>query len=132
MKDLEEHGSAGELLADWRTTERDTVAARSAASVAALAVAAATSAEEAAHAMEVAAEAVLDAAEHAKEAATHAKTAASQAADAARLASAAAVADKRHANDEVERAEKAEATARDRIHDAQAKGFSKESGEESG
>jgi hypothetical protein len=38
------HNSAADLLGDWRAAERDTVAAKTAASVAALAVAAASAA----------------------------------------------------------------------------------------
>jgi hypothetical protein len=56
------HESASELLADWRSAERDSVAAHEAASVAARAVKAAAAAEEAAVGAETAAQEATDAA----------------------------------------------------------------------
>ena len=81
-----ERRSASDLLADWRSAERDSVAAHEAASVAARAVAAAAAAEEAAVDAETAARDATDAAALAKVAAERARAAASQAAEAAQVA----------------------------------------------
>ena len=125
-KDKETHESAAELLADWRSAGRDTVAARAAATIATLALAAATAAEEAAEEVEAAAGAAQEAVERAKAAALRARAAASQAAEAARLALATAGGDKEKANHDVEAAEQAEGEARDRFHDAENRGFKNE------
>ena len=85
-KDPNEHHAAGELLADWRAAERDTLAARDAAHIAALALAAAEAAEEAATEVEAAAEAAAEAVERARSAATRARRAAAEAAEAAKTA----------------------------------------------
>jgi hypothetical protein len=119
------HGSASELLADWRSAERDSVAAHEAASVAARAVAAAAAAEQAAVEAEAAAREATDAAVRAKEAAERAKTAASQAAEAAQIAAATTEDDQARADRTVLDADHAEAEARDRFHEAQGEGFPK-------
>jgi hypothetical protein len=77
--------------------------------------------------MEAAANAALEAAERAKTAAEHAKTAATQAAKAAQLARATAREGHARANLDIEEAELAETGARDRFHEAQSKGFGKDS-----
>jgi hypothetical protein len=92
------HESAAELLGDWRAAERDTVAAKTAASVATLAVAAALAADEAVLEAESAARAAMDAATRAKSAAEHAKNAASHASEAAQIASTTAEGDKARAD----------------------------------
>jgi chromosome segregation protein len=120
------HHSAAELLGDWRAAERDTVAARTAAQVAALAVAAADAAEQAAAETEVAAQAAMDAAVRAKGAAEHAKEAAARAAQAAQLADTNVETELARAARAVTSAELAEEQARDRFHDAQVKGFPKD------
>lgn len=120
-----DHHSAADLLGDWRAAERDTVAAKSAASVAALSLEAASAAGEAAHEAELAVKAALDAAERAKIAAERAKSAASQAAEAAQLLATSAEGDKARANHAVVDAESAETVARDRFHEAEEKGFPK-------
>ena len=84
------HGSAADLLANWRSAERDTVAAGLSSQVAVLALAAATAAEEAAAEVEAAASAAVEAVERARAAADRARKAASRAAEAAQLAFAAA------------------------------------------
>lgn len=121
-----DHHSAAELLGDWRAAERDTAAAKSAASMAALALRAASAAREAATETEAAVEAALAAAERAKIAAERARTAATEAAEAALLLATRAEADETRANDAVVDAESAETVARDRFHEAEGKGFSKE------
>lgn len=120
-----EHGTAAELLGDWRAAERDSVAAAVAASVAALTVAAAAAAEEAAAEAESAASSAMDAATRATIAAEHAKLAAAHAAQAAHLAASAALGDKARADQAVETAGRAEDHARDEFHDAQDEGFPK-------
>jgi hypothetical protein len=121
-----EHGSASELLADWRSAERDSLAAHEAASVAARAVTAAAAAEEAAVEAESAAREATDAAARAKEAAERAKTAASQAAEAAQVAATTTEEDQARADQTVVAADHAEADARDRFHKAQEGGFPKD------
>lgn len=121
----EHHESASELLADWRSAERDSVAAHEAASVAARAVGAAADAEEAAVEAESAAREATDAAVRAKDAAERAKTAASQAAEAAQLAATTTEDDQARADQAVLQADHAEAEARDRFHAAQKEGFPK-------
>jgi hypothetical protein len=120
------HHSAGELLGDWRGAERDSVAARLAASVADIALKAASAVEEAAQETEAAAKAALEAADRAQVAADRARRAAHQAAEAAQLLSAAAEGDKVRANHAVEEADTAATTARDRFHDAENQGFPKD------
>jgi hypothetical protein len=121
-----EHGSASELLADWRSAERDAVAAHEAASVAARAVSAATSAEEAAVEAEAAAQEATDAAARAKDAAERANAAASLAAEAAQIAATTTESDQARADRTVLDADHAEAAARDRFHEAQQGGFPKD------
>jgi hypothetical protein len=120
------HHSAAELLGDWRAAERDSAGARSAASVAALALKAASAAEVAALETETAVKAALAAAAQAKAAADLAKHAATQAAEAAQLLKATAARDRVRANHAVEEAEGAEAATRDRYHDAENEGFPKD------
>jgi hypothetical protein len=120
------HGSASELLADWRAAQRDSVAAHEAASVAARAATAAATAEEAAAEAEIAAREATDAAARAKEAAERAKTAATQAADAAQRAAVTTEDDQARADQSVVETEAAESEARDRFHAAQEEGFPKE------
>lgn len=121
-----DHQSAADLLGDWRAAERDTVAAKSAASVAALALKAASAAGEAAVEAEAAVKAALDAADRARVAADRAKKAATQAAEAAHLLTTTAESDKVRANHDVEEAESSETAARDRFHEAEGKGFRRE------
>jgi hypothetical protein len=124
-KEPMKHESAGELLADWRAASRDSVAARAAATVAKLALAAADAAEDAANEVELAAAAAAQAVERARTAADRARRAAAQAAEAAQIAMAAAEGDQVRSSEEVNRAESAETHARDRFHDAEEKGFPK-------
>ena len=121
-----EHGSASELLADWRSAERDSWAAHEAASVAARAVTAAAAAEEAAVEAESAAREATEAAARAKDAAERAKTAASQAADAAQLAATTTEDDQARAKQTVLEADRAEEEARYRFHMAQDGGCPKD------
>ena len=120
-----EHESAADLLGEWRAAERDSVAARTAATVAALAVATAGAAERAAGEAAIAGEAAMEAARRAKEAAEHARKAATQAADAARLTHGTAEGDQARAYEAVANAEQAETEARDRFHEAERAGFPK-------
>ncbi len=120
------HGSASELLADWRAAQRDSVAAHEAASVAARAATAAVAAEEAAAEAETAAREATNAAARAKEAAERAKTAATQAADAAQRAAVTTEDDQARADQSVVETEAAESEARDRFHAAQEEGFPKD------
>jgi hypothetical protein len=119
------HESASELLAGWRSAERDSVAAHEAASVAARAVTAAAAAENAAVGAETAAREATEAAARAKEAAERARVAAAQAAEAAQLASATTEDDQARADETVVEADRAETKARDRFHEAEADGFPK-------
>lgn len=119
-------GSAPALLGDWRVAERDTVAARSAASVADLALKAAAAAEEVARECEAAAKAASDAAQRAMDAADRARKIALQLSEAAQLAAVTAKGDKVRANRAVEKAEEAESHARDRFHSAEEVGFPKD------
>jgi hypothetical protein len=121
-----DHTSAEELLADWRSAERDSVAAHNAASVAARAVSAAATAEEAALEAESAAREATDAAARAKEAAERAKTAASQAALTAQQAADTTEDDQAKADQTALDADHAEGQARDRFHAAQDDGFPKD------
>jgi hypothetical protein len=116
-------GSASELLADWRSAERDSVAAHEAASVAARAVTAATAAKEAAVEVETAAREATDAAARAKEVAERAKAGAIRAAEAAQIAATTTEEDQARADQTVLGADHAESEARDRFHEAQAGGF---------
>ena len=125
------HGVAAELLGDWRAAERDTVAAEAAATVAALTVAAGAAAEEAAMEAEAAARAAMDAALRAKDAAARAKSAAAHAAEAAQMAAVNAEGDKARADQAVTVAAHVEDEARDRFHEAEAKGFDDDSNENS-
>jgi hypothetical protein len=120
-----DHHSAADLLGDWRAAERDTAAAKSAASVADLALQAASEAGEAALETEAAVKAALEAVERAKIAADRAKRAAAQAAEAALLLTTTAEGDKTRANHAVVDAESAEEVARDRFHEAEGQGFPK-------
>ena len=120
-----EHSSASELLADWRSAERDSVAAHEAASVAARAVTSAAAAEGAAVEAESAAREARDAAFRAKEAADRAKTAATQASEAAQLAATRTEGDQALADQAVVAADDAESKARDRFHAAEKDGFLK-------
>ena len=119
------HGSAAELLADWRSAERDSLAAHEAASVAARAVTAAAAAEEAAVEAESAAREATDAAARAKEAAERAKAAASLAAEAAQVAASTTEDDQARADVTVLETDRAEGEARDRFLEAQEGGFPK-------
>lgn len=121
-----DHSSASELLADWRSAERDSVAAHEAASVAARAVTSAATAEEAAVEAESAAREARDAAVRAKEAADRAKTAATQASEAAQLAATRTEGDQARADQTVIDTDDAESEARDRFHAAQKEGFPKD------
>jgi hypothetical protein len=118
-----EHGLAAELLSQWRSAERDTVAAQNAESVAALAVDAATTAEAAAVRAEEAATAAMEAAVGAQAAAELARKAAAQAADGALMAGARAEGDEARAGQVLATAQRAEEKARDRFHEAEDKGF---------
>lgn len=118
--------SAAELLGDWRAAQRDTVAARAAASVAALAEAAAAAAQEAAQETEAAAAAAMEAATRAKLAADRAKQAAAHAAEAALILTSTAEGDRAQADQAIAKAEEAENDARARFHADEKKGFSKE------
>jgi hypothetical protein len=119
------HDSAAELLADWRSAKRDSVAAHEAASVAARAVSAAAAAEESALEAETAAREATDAAARAKQAAERAKVAATKAAEAAQAAATTTEEDQALADQTVLDAEHAESGARDRFHEAQKDGFPK-------
>lgn len=118
-----EHGSASELLADWRAAQRDSVAAQVAASVATRAATAAATAEEAAAEAALADREATDAAARAKEAAERAKTAATKAAEAAQRAAATTEVDQARADQSVVETAEAETEARDRFHAAQKRGF---------
>ena len=118
--------TAAEMLAEWRAAGRDTVAARAAASVAALALKAAAAAEEAATEVEAAAEAAVEAVERARAAASRARAAAGQAAEASSLALASARGDKVRANHDVEEADLAESEARDAFHQVEGAAFAKD------
>lgn len=124
-EDEKMHGSAAELLADWRSAERDTVAAGQSSQVAVLALAAATAAEEAAEEVEAAASAAVEAVERARAAADKARKAAARASEAAQLAYATAEGDTARAGHAVDKAAKVEVEARDRFHEAEEKGFPK-------
>jgi hypothetical protein len=120
-----DHHSAAELLGDWRAAERDTAAAKTAATIAGLALKTAKAAEQAAAESEAAAKSALEAAERANVAADRAINAASQAAEAAHLLSATAQVDKAEANHAVDEAVEAETAAHNRYHDAASEGFPK-------
>ena len=124
-QDKKDHESAAELLADWRSAERDNVAAHSAAAVAKLALEAASAAEEAASEVETAANAALEAVERARAAAGRARAAALRAAEAAQMAVATAEGDAARATQTIEESERAETEARERFHDAEQQGFPK-------
>ena len=117
--------SASELLADWRSAERDTVSAQRAERVAALALAAAEAAEGAASEVEAAASAATAAVELARSAAQRARAAARLAAEAAQMFFATAEGDEARATQDVQEAEAAETAARDAFHRAQNDGFPK-------
>lgn len=112
----DEHGAAPDLRGDWRAAQRDTVAAKAAASVAALAVVAAAGAEEAAQETEEAAGAATDAATRAKLAAERAKKTAGQAVESALLMAVTADGDQARADQATSVAEAAEIKARERFH----------------
>lgn len=119
----QQRNSAADLLGDWRAAERDSVAARSAASVAELALAAAQAAEEAANETEEAAKLAIEAASRARVAVDFARRAAAHAAEAAQFSLSGAEGDAVRADEEVKRAERAETEARDAFHDAEEKQF---------
>ena len=121
----EKHESASELLADWRSAERDTIAARTASRIATLALAAAEAAEEAANAVEAAASSAAEAVETARGAASRARRAAAEAAEAAQLAFASAEGDEARAGVDVQKAEATETAARDAFHKAEDQRFPK-------
>jgi len=125
-KEPEAHKSAGELLANWRSAERDTIASHAAATVANFALEAAVAADEAATEVEAAAMAAAEAVERARAAAVRARTAALQAAEAAKMAHATAEGDKARTNHNEKTAHLAEEVARDRFHQAQSEGFPKD------
>lgn len=118
---------ASELLGDWRAAERDVAAARTARSIAELALESATAAEEAAVETEKAAQMAVEAARSAQAAALNAKRAATHAAEAALLLTAGAEGDRARADQAIGRAESAESVARTRYDDASKKGFPKDS-----
>lgn len=120
MADQPDLKSTADLLADWRAAGRDTVAAKAAANVAALALEAATAAEEAANEVEAAARGALDAVEKARSAAASARDAAMHAAAAAALILEGAKGDTDRATRGVNLAEQAESDARDAFHEAEA------------
>jgi hypothetical protein len=122
-----EHGQAADLIGKWRAAERDTVAAKDAAQVAGLALAAAMAAEEAAVETEQAALSAADAVERALDAAAKAKKAAAAAAEAAHLAMAGAEDDKVRANHDVDVAQDAEGKAHDDFKRARDRGFAPDS-----
>lgn len=121
------HDSAAELLSQWRSAERDTIAAKAAAEVATLAVSAAESAEEAASQAEAAAQVAMDAAVRARAAAEQAKSAASHVSEGSQTTTTTAEGQQARAEQDVDEAEQAEIAARDRFHGAQAEGFPKDS-----
>lgn len=116
---------ASELLGDWRVAERDVVAARTAQEVAARALDAAKVAEEAAAESQKAAQAAVVAAERAQQAADLARQVATEVAEAAATEAAGEERSKSKTNHVLEEAESAESAARDRYHEAEAKGFPK-------
>jgi hypothetical protein len=116
---------ASELLGDWRAAERDVAAAKTAQSIAELALESATAAEEAAVETEKAAQMAVEAARSAQAAAVNAKKAAAHAAEAALLLTAGAEGDRARAKQAVETAETAETDARTRYDEASKKGFPK-------
>lgn len=121
MPDADAARSTAELLAEWRAAGRDSVAARAAAHVAAMALEAAVAAEDAANEVEAAARTALDSVEKARSAVGKARQAATRAADAAALLLAEAQGDKVRANHDVEVTERAESDARDAYHEAETK-----------
>lgn len=123
-----ERESAAELLRNWRAAERDKKAAEKAAKDAARAVVAASKVEEAA-VSETAADATVDAGARAKDATGRARKAASGAVEAAHQATEMATHEKARADRAVMFFEDAEADARERFHEAQERGFQKDSDE---
>jgi hypothetical protein len=111
--------SLATLLADWRAAERDTAAAKSAASVAALAESAAAAAAEASSEATTAANAANQAARRASDAANVARKAAQSLSDDSVMASAKAGGDRVRAKEAVTEAEGAERVARVRYHTAE-------------
>ena len=107
------------FLGDWRAAERDAAAAKTAQTVAEMALVAARAAEEAAMETEIAARAAVEASKSAQRAAQRAKQAATHAAEAASILTSGAEDDKARANHEVGKAEAAETDARDRFHEAE-------------
>jgi hypothetical protein len=114
-------GSAAELLANWRATERDHAAAVETASTATIAAAAAERAARAARETAEAARLSLDAAQRAEHAAK-------ETAEAAEILSTTAARDSATANAAVEDTQAAEDHARDEFQAAQRKGFPKSGG----
>lgn len=117
------HSTAAELLADWRSAGRDTVAAHAAEKVAEMALVAAVHAEEAANEVEVAVGAAMEAVGRAQSAASRARVAALQAAEAAHSTLTTAEGDRARAGQDVQEAEAAEAEAQERYRGASEKGF---------
>ena len=121
-----EHGQAADLLSRWRSAERDTAAARTAETIAAMAVKAAEIAETAAAKAEKAADLAMQAAVQARDAAALARQAASDAAQGALTAGMHAAGEEERASQDVSTAEKAEDQARERFKEAQDRGFQKD------
>jgi hypothetical protein len=117
---------ASELLGDWRAAERDVAAAKTARSIAELALESASAAEEAAVETEKAAQMAVEAARSAQAAAMNAKKAAAHAAEAALLLTAGAEGDRARAEQAFGTAETAETKARTRYDEASKKGFPKD------
>jgi chromosome segregation protein len=108
--------TAADLLAEWRAAGRDTVAAQNAVAVSKRALEVADAAEQAARETHEAADAAKQAAERAREAAAQARRSASLAAESAQLAHASAQGDAARADQVLQAAEIAEATARARFN----------------
>jgi hypothetical protein len=123
----DDHAAAADLRGDWRAAQRDTVAAKTAASVAAQAVAAAAGAEEAAQETEEAAGVATEAATRAKLAAERAKKTAGQAVESALLMAITAEGDQARADQATSLAEAAETKARERFHADQKEGAPRKS-----
>ena len=118
--------SAADLLGDWRAAERDAVSAKKARSVADRALAAAQAASEAAAESAAAAKAAVEASRRASLAAQAARKVAAELSASAAADAKTAEGDKATANHHVTHTEEAETSARDRFHDAEAKGFPRE------
>jgi hypothetical protein len=126
LKNKDEADRASDLRGDWRAAQRDTVAAKAASSVAALALSAAAGAEDAAQETNLAAGAATDAATRAKLAAEHAKKTAGQAVESALLTAIAAEGDQARADQATSLAEAAETKARKHFYADGVQGSPKE------